>query len=137
MTVGIPPLFPSVVFVTSHFTFGNVGGNAAVHFALEVFQDFRAALRPLVGAGDLRAIFHRQHIRHGVFVGIGSCLFETLAGLILPVAAGTKLSDSKLIHHVLMVVEAIGRLLAAPLGSAAGRALRRTDAATSAQKIRQ
>ena len=76
--------------------------NSAIHLALKILDDFRAAFGPLLGRGDARAVLHFQNIGHGVFVGIGLLLGE--AFLVLPALARAELGHAELIHHVLMVV---------------------------------
>ena len=71
VTTGTSPTFSFSVSVTSHFTFGRVLRHAAVDLAVEVLDDLRPPLFPLVGRGDLLAVLEDQRVGQvGIRVGL-------------------------------------------------------------------
>ena len=70
---GMSPSVSGVVETTSQWTAGTCGGDAAEDFAVEVFDDFGAALRPPdFCGGDFLAVVEDERIGEvGVGVGFG------------------------------------------------------------------
>jgi hypothetical protein len=97
----------------------DVLGDSAVHLALKILDDFRAALRPLVGRLGFRAVLKRQERRHGLFPRIGGCFVGRIIGS--AVAAPARRLDAELAEHVLIVVVVRGD----PVGLFRLRPLRR------------
>src|ERR1700733_13159930 len=78
---GTSPLVSLVVLTSSQFTFG-VGGDAAVDFAIEVFEDFGAALiLPVLGGPDRLSILEDERVgERGVGAGFGVVVVGEMVG---------------------------------------------------------
>ena len=90
---------------------GDVPGHAAVDFAIEILHDFGAALiPPLLGAGDLLAVFESQGVGIiGIGIGLRLVIIGVIGGLfVVAVGSAAEGGEMELIHHILMVRGSVG-----------------------------
>ena len=100
-----------------------VGGDAAVDFALEIFEDFGAALGPLFYSCDLCTVVHFYNVGEGGHHVVAGEIVESFAGLFVAVFAGAEGFDIELVHLCFdVVVAALGNPGGAGGGAAGGLA---------------
>jgi len=82
-------------------------GNAAIDFAVKVFDDFRAVLlRPLLRGGDRLTVFEDERVgEFGKRVGLGLVVVGGVSGIgVVAVRPLAQLFDAEQFHHQLVIL---------------------------------